>query len=93
MSHHPTVSAPKQIVTMSLRFYVGKKVVFIYRAKKEIRGSKIRCIWGKIRRTHGMPDCIRRSSHKALTDTIQVTPVLCAQTSEATSHQRHLEPH
>ena len=32
------------------RFYFGKKVAFVYRAKKEIRGSKIRVIWGKITR-------------------------------------------
>lgn len=34
-------------------FYCGKKVAYVYRAKREIRGSKIRVIWGKISRTHG----------------------------------------
>ena len=36
-------------------FYLGKKVAFVYRAQREIRGSKIRVIWGKITRSHGMP--------------------------------------
>ena len=34
-------------------FYLGKKVVYIYRAKTEKLGSKIRCIWGKVRGLHG----------------------------------------
>ncbi|RKF61515.1 60S ribosomal protein L33-B [Golovinomyces cichoracearum] len=34
-------------------FYLGKKVAFVYRAHKEIRGTKIRVIWGKVTRTHG----------------------------------------
>lgn len=35
-------------------FYSGKKVAFVYRAKREVRGSKIRVIWGKVTRPHGM---------------------------------------
>lgn len=34
-------------------FYLGKKVAFVYRAQKEVRGSKIRVIWGKVTRPHG----------------------------------------
>ncbi|KAG0326394.1 60S ribosomal protein L33A [Dissophora globulifera] len=34
-------------------FYLGKRVAFVYRAKREVNGSKIRCIWGRITRTHG----------------------------------------
>lgn len=36
-------------------FYLGKKVAFVYRASKEVRGSKIRVIWGKVTRPHGTP--------------------------------------
>lgn len=36
------------------RFYLGKKVAFVYRAHREIRGTKIRVIWGKVTRSHGM---------------------------------------
>jgi large subunit ribosomal protein L35Ae len=35
-------------------FYLGKKVAFVYRGKKEVQGSKIRVIWGKVTRPHGM---------------------------------------
>lgn len=34
-------------------FYLGKKVAYIYRAHKEVRGTKLRVIWGSIRRCHG----------------------------------------
>ena len=35
-------------------FYLGKKVAYVYRASREVRGSKIRVIWGKVTRPHGM---------------------------------------
>ncbi|KAF2083569.1 60S ribosomal protein L33 [Saccharata proteae CBS 121410] len=40
-------------------FYLGKRVAFVYRATKEIQGSKIRAIWGKITRTHGNTGAVR----------------------------------
>lgn len=41
------------------KFYQGKRVAYVYRASKEIRGSKIRVIWGKITRTHGNSGVVR----------------------------------
>ncbi len=38
---------------VSNRFYLGKRTAFIYRAKREIRGSKLRVIWGTIVSVHG----------------------------------------
>jgi hypothetical protein len=34
-------------------FYLGKRVAYVYRAQKEVRGTKIRVIWGKVTRPHG----------------------------------------
>ena len=36
------------------KFYLGKRIAYVYRGKREIRGTKIRVIWGKVTRTHGM---------------------------------------
>ncbi|KAF2669227.1 60S ribosomal protein L35Ae [Microthyrium microscopicum] len=41
------------------KFYNGKKVAYVYRAQKEIRGTKIRVIWGKITRPHGNSGVVR----------------------------------
>lgn len=35
-------------------FYLGKRIAYVYRAKTEVRGTKIRVIWGKVTKTHGM---------------------------------------
>ncbi|OCH96391.1 60S ribosomal protein L33-A-like protein [Obba rivulosa] len=35
------------------QFYLGKRVAYVYRARKEIRGSKVRVIWGRVTRSHG----------------------------------------
>ncbi|GME78681.1 unnamed protein product [Ambrosiozyma monospora] len=41
------------------KFYLGKRIAYVYRASKEIRGTKIRCIWGKVTRTHGNNGLVR----------------------------------
>lgn len=48
------------------KFYIGKRVAYVYRASKEIRGSKIRVIWGKITRSHGNNGVVRASFKKNL---------------------------
>lgn len=51
-------------------FYLGKKIAYVYRAHREVRGSKIRVIWGKVTRPHGTHDFWRQTlltSEKILT--------------------------
>uniref|UniRef100_A0A8D8UDS8 Large ribosomal subunit protein eL33 n=1 Tax=Cacopsylla melanoneura TaxID=428564 RepID=A0A8D8UDS8_9HEMI len=54
------------------RFYVGKRCVFLYKAKrKELKPhskkkSRLRAIWGKITRPHGSSGTVRAKFHRNL---------------------------
>lgn len=35
------------------QYYLGKRVCYIYKAKREQKGSKFRTIWGRVSKGHG----------------------------------------
>jgi len=43
-----------------------RRVVYIYKAKKEVKGSKFRSIWGKVCRPHGNNGLVRCRFRKNL---------------------------
>ncbi|EKX31708.1 large subunit ribosomal protein L35Ae, cytoplasmic [Guillardia theta CCMP2712] len=47
-------------------FYLGKRVVYIYKGQKEIRGTKFRTIWGRITRAHGSNGTVRAKFQRNL---------------------------
>lgn len=56
---YPQTVAYLEWSTDGFRGNIGKKVAFVYRASKEVRGSKIRVIWGKVTRPHGNSGVVR----------------------------------
>lgn len=52
--------------TKDARFYLGKRIAYVYRGTKEIRGTKVRVIWGKVTKTHGNNGVVRANFKKNL---------------------------
>lgn len=48
------------------KFYLGKKVAYVYHGQKEKRGTKIRVIWGRVTRPHGNSGLVRAKFDRPL---------------------------
>eukprot|EP00429_Kryptoperidinium_foliaceum_P044540 CAMPEP_0176107862 /NCGR_PEP_ID=MMETSP0120_2-20121206/54137_1 /TAXON_ID=160619 /ORGANISM="Kryptoperidinium foliaceum, Strain CCMP 1326" /LENGTH=125 /DNA_ID=CAMNT_0017442007 /DNA_START=76 /DNA_END=453 /DNA_ORIENTATION=+ len=46
------------------KWYCGKRIAYIYKAKREIKNTRFRVIWGKVRRPHGSSGVVRTKFKK-----------------------------
>merc|ERR1712118_452462 len=58
-----------------VQFYLGKRIMYIYRAKVEKNGSKFRTMWGKVCRAHGTSGIVRAKFKKNLPPSALGAPV------------------
>ena len=62
VNHYPRTSLAKiqgVLAGDDTQFYLGKKVAYVYKATEEVKNSKFRVIWSKIRRPHGNSGIVR----------------------------------
>merc|ERR1719326_1651144 len=43
------------------RWYMGKRVAYVYKVKNNVNGTRFRCSWGKVINTHGHAGAVRCS--------------------------------
>merc|ERR1712178_674586 len=57
------------------KFYFGKKIMYMYRAKSEKDGSRFRVMWGKVCSSHGTSGVVRAKFRKNLPPSAIGAPV------------------
>ena len=50
----------------SAKFYLGKRVAYIYKVKNQTANTRYRCMWGKVINTHGSSGGVRCKFQKNL---------------------------
>lgn len=45
--------------TPEAQWYMGKRIVYVYKAKTQKKGTNFRCIWGKATKVHGNTGAVR----------------------------------
>ena len=58
-THHALIQIDGVKDKKATEFYLGKRVAYIYRAHKQVKGSHYRVIWGRIARPHGNNGVVR----------------------------------
>jgi large subunit ribosomal protein L35Ae len=61
----------------STDFYMGKRLVYIYKAEKPVNGTRYRAIWGKVMRSHGNNGVVRAKFRRNLPAAAMGGPVRC----------------